>query len=590
VSSSDFVETLRRWINTEGFPAYDLEADSARGHCGMVFFLKAKQFGFSPAQIAVKTLDLKDLKHFDRTLEELHREFGMWLRLTEHNNILLPLGLQVATVELTASEDCQGGRAMQIPLMPMKRMDGSLRDWIGSERFSAEAKLSALAQAFNGLAHIYRNGLEGHGDLKPENILYIDQSRGFAFPDDAWISKLPWVIKIADFGWADAWRDYGYKNKALRQYMAPERLGENASVVPEKSDMFAMGIIAAEVLQGDHPAGCLKKVRKSDGEWVWNVKSDGVWRKTVERGEWNLEGICSPRLLELVKRCLNPIPMDRPSAVESVEIVCKELKEVYGVDIRPTLDLWSKESVRDVLPWVSPEREEIGRLRSTIGLGKEEAKKAVLRLREILCLMEPANLYSIEDWIRGAEALLDVLERDRSQEADADRKRVRAKARDLFSRRLGMMSKRDFETLSQSINVNDYQRPFQHFAHIIGDLSELANIDFEQAYQGEWGLSDLALSGFAFAMHSRSRLGYTKRGTMDYLNIAIDLSPGEAVLYYYRASHQHDLLVLWRIKEGTSGDGGVDIQRIVSDLEKAIQLEPEWNKPRETLEAVRGMI
>ena len=466
--NSSSIDQLKLWIRVHGFPDFELEDEFTRGTYGLVFFLNAKDLQSHPSTLALKTLDPETLPENTKSLVELQRELAKWLRLPAHNNVLDARQCKFAVLSIPDSRNPGGYRSVEIPVMPMERMDGSLEHWTKSGWFTAEAKLSALAQAFNGLSHLYREGFEGHGDLKPDNLLYTDISATHSVTPNTWLSELPWVVKIADFGWADAWLDYGYTNKALRAYMAPERLGAKAVFVSEKSDMFAMGIIVAEVLQGKHPASNLKRARESDGEWS----------KRALRGDWNLEGITSARLRDLVKGCLDPDPSKRPSAMEGMKLICSEMKEAHGIDIEPTLVFWSTPSFQDTLPFISSTSQEIERLMKTIGLGNLEASKSANRLREIFGTLTPVDIYSLEDWVQAANGLLNFLNNDKSNIANAERSQIREQARVLLESALGNVSHSDLAKMAASIYREDIVTPFEHFSHLVGDLAGIAEVEF----------------------------------------------------------------------------------------------------------------
>jgi serine/threonine protein kinase len=298
-------------------PDYELDGEVKQGAYGMVFFANAVSEHQTLQSIALKTLIPKNLERPTSSVKELQREIEKWMLLPGHMNILGNRGFKTLKLVLPALSDKEIGKSVQIPIIEMEKMDGSLRDWIELERFSTRDRLIVITQVFNGLAHLYKNGLEGHGDLKPENLFYTDQTPKLAdFNKEKYRSYCPYIIKIADFGLADAWIDTGATNMAWRKYMAPERLGENNKFVPEKSDMFAMGIIAAEITQRRHPSRNLKQATKSDGKWI----------RAAAKGDWDLSSIQSETMKELILNCLNMDPRRRPTAQEAIHTVCEELK------------------------------------------------------------------------------------------------------------------------------------------------------------------------------------------------------------------------------------------------------------------------
>jgi serine/threonine-protein kinase len=101
-------------------------------------------------------------------------------------------------------------------------------------------------QILDAVGYAHRPG-DIHRDLKPENILLATTEDG------------PRVAKVLDFGLAK-FGDAGSDVTALTKtgavlgtlaYMAPEQLLGRA--VDERSDVFALGTIAAEAVSGRHP-------------------------------------------------------------------------------------------------------------------------------------------------------------------------------------------------------------------------------------------------------------------------------------------------------------------------------------------------
>jgi hypothetical protein len=120
---------------------------------------------------------------------------------------------------------------------------GSLRRYVGRELTPAQVG-GALGGVLAGLAHAERHGVV-HRDLKPENLLVAEDGQ----------------VKIADFGIAKASHD-ARATAALTTtgttlgtpaYMSPEQaMGED---VGPPSDLYALGIVAFELLVGRVPFG-----------------------------------------------------------------------------------------------------------------------------------------------------------------------------------------------------------------------------------------------------------------------------------------------------------------------------------------------
>jgi serine/threonine protein kinase len=266
------------------------------------------------------------------------------------------------------------------------------------------------------LQYLYDRGFEGHGDLKPSNLLYDDLRHKFQLKEKVtWPSTLhPWRIRVADLGWTDAWVDLGFSNKALRNYMAPERL--DRTVVRIKSDMFSMGVIASELLQGHHPAENLKKA----------LESEGKWKKWVENGERNLRQIQSTRLQRIIERCLDPNPDSRPDSLEFLDELCAELSSTHCLDVAKTLGLWRSGASGGDL--VAQHDHEAWAAVQSPRLGAAETQAS---LQQISKKMEQVNVIDFEGceaWARLAEAFVHLTagtpeEQDRIRKLASDQSR-----------------------------------------------------------------------------------------------------------------------------------------------------------------------
>ena len=573
------IDFLKFWIELHGFPDWKLERRPEEGRQGVVFFLKAKGENTSPTSLALKTVNPEKALDLPRLVEELQRELGKWIRLPYHRNVVSASPFKIAAIRIPNPAAPGSFVPIKVPVVPMERMDGSLREWVNSDRFSMAARLVALAQTFNGLVHLYSNGIEGHGDLKPENILFADIRKRFSVPATSWLSTYPWEVKIADLGWADAWKDYGYTDKAFRPYVAPERLGQKGYVVPERSDIFSMGLIAAELVQGRHPCEEYEEAKLTDVNWTTSQKK---WTRKAERKDWDLKGIPSARVARLVDLCLDPDPSNRPTALECVHVLCEELKEVHDLDIEPTLQAWGAETIQNSAPYYSSNLGRIERLQGTKGLGEIEEAKTVTELREIFSTIQPDDLYTLQEWTRAAELLLSLLEEESSPEVRSECERIRQQARHHFEKTLGPLTHVELKGLATRMHDSDWIQPFEHFAHLVGHLGRLSSVEFEQALAGEWDIGDLAVAGFAYHMSNRARMASAPaRGVIEYLDIAIEKSLTQAVPYYFRALRKQEILFFEEC--GLPREVEVSTSDIQRDLELACQLDPDWSEPRGAL-------
>jgi serine/threonine-protein kinase len=132
----------------------------------------------------------------------------------------------------------------------MERLHGAtLRDEIRRSGFlDPGATADLFDQLLDGVAAAHAEGIV-HRDLKPENIVIERRESGAL------------AIKILDFGLAKFRPiDTELSNTALTEagvvvgtfgYMAPEQL--SGSAVDQRADIFAIGVILAEVLTGRRP-------------------------------------------------------------------------------------------------------------------------------------------------------------------------------------------------------------------------------------------------------------------------------------------------------------------------------------------------
>jgi serine/threonine protein kinase len=196
-------------------------------------------------------------------------------------------------------------------------------------------RLIALVQTCSGLEWLYEHGLEGHGDLKPANILLRDLRESFVLPEQGFPSKLhPWQARVADLGWADIWCRGGGTYHAWRPYLAPERF--RSIVVPEASDIYAVGVIACELLSGVHPAGDRTELLAKK----WNQKKWEAWAASTNR----VVNIEPTSLRDLILRCLRPDSSSRPRASDLKAALCVILENTYGLRVVSQLRLQDEQA------------------------------------------------------------------------------------------------------------------------------------------------------------------------------------------------------------------------------------------------------
>lgn len=564
-------QDLKNWL-VEKYHDYDLDPEPLHGTYGLIWFLKSKHANSYSDTIALKTLAPERLNDLEtqEDITYLRKEFEMWLNLPDHRNVVQ--ATRFDTAHLTSGDQKKG--MISLPVMLMPRMTGSLQEWVDNSAFSMEDRLIALAQSLNGLLHLYKHKFEGHGDLKPSNILYRNERTRLVLDDrKAWPSLAhPWIIKIADLGWANAWIHFGFTNKAQRQYLAPERL--KGKFIPCKSDMFSMGIIAAELLQGRHPAPNLKKA----------LSSGEKWDRCVEKKEWKLDGIICHRLQKLILKCLAYHHEDRPTPEECLSEICAELRETYDQDIGPTLQLWNERK----LPAISVYQRAAWVALQASDLGGQEAKRSRENIEQLIKGIIVLGLESCEEWLTLALALFELLKREGPDSA-AQINQLRDSAKMYMKTVFGNIDRHRLESVAPrgdwSTTTNTSVQPFERFSYAIRDTAHIAGVTYESEAVGAAALGPLALAVFAYSAASDAFSGNGKSNLEYFLAEAIRHAPEQAVPYFYRARWRWNR---WTASSSTMKPNAEDLAPWVADLEIAIRLSPTWEAPRSFLQYLQS--
>ena len=133
----------------------------------------------------------------------------------------------------------------RIPFFVMELIDGvALTTFADRERFSPAERLELIARVADAVAHAHARGFV-HRDLKPQNILVDETGQP----------------KVLDFGVARSTTpSFGTLNHTQTgqlvgtlPYMAPEQAGESPDAIDERTDVYALGVIAFELLAGRLP-------------------------------------------------------------------------------------------------------------------------------------------------------------------------------------------------------------------------------------------------------------------------------------------------------------------------------------------------
>ena len=194
----------------------------------------------------------------------------------------------------------------------MDLLDGEpLRARVKRGPVPAAEACAILDEIASGLAAAHGKGF-AHRDLKPDNV-FIGQHGG----------RLD--VKLLDFGLAKllptsqlvserAFRTATGVQLGTPDYMSPEQLRADPDV-DHRTDIFAMGVLAFEILTGSRP-------RRLGGD---RFDLDGTPSEVLAR----LPGV-PPDLAQLVETMLAPAPDDRPS-IAATRAVLKRLRPILAI-------------------------------------------------------------------------------------------------------------------------------------------------------------------------------------------------------------------------------------------------------------------
>jgi serine/threonine protein kinase len=214
-----------------------------------------------------------------------------------------------------------------IPVASFRYWGNDLNNLIKTSHPSQVTKLSLLIYTCIGLRHCYSRGLIAHQDLKPANIFIQNIKGDFVGLPDLDVYDF---AKIADFGLANAFKDYNVFNGS-RPYMAPEQWNENE--LSQATDIFALGVIFFELItHGHHPVGIKLRdfwpIPKNENSKKWTRPAG--WKKWIEDGcEIELsEGISVDKgILDFIKKMLLFNPLHRPSINDVISFLLNQLKD-----------------------------------------------------------------------------------------------------------------------------------------------------------------------------------------------------------------------------------------------------------------------
>jgi len=258
--------------------SYRVLDEIGRGGMGIVYAAEDTRLG---RQVALKALPPNYLSE-QAGRERLRREARAAASLT-HPGIATVYALEDIEGELYITSELVRGQ--------------TLRDELANGPLPPDRLLATLLDIADALAAAHAQGIV-HRDLKPENIMRAANGH----------------VKILDFGLARS-IEPGERSTMTQLtkagtavgtpgYMAPEQL--SGGPVDARSDVFAFGVLAAELATGEHPFG-------PDSAAMLRRMTQLMEGKALSTaGAWS-----APHLEHVARRCMRAEPAERyPSGME----------------------------------------------------------------------------------------------------------------------------------------------------------------------------------------------------------------------------------------------------------------------------------
>ncbi len=243
----------------------------ARGGMSNVVFMDDLQHGVPTAMKTARTLSNSDHERFEQ-------ECRIMLRIPPHPHLICPYHTLVRDGRTYLFLEYAGG--------------GTLRQRIGG-RTNVARSLEMLLKIARGIAHLHANSVI-HRDLKPENILVDGEGEP----------------KISDFGLATyvLFESDGQGEGGTPPYMAPEQWA-SLGAAHAAADVYAFGIIAHELLNGEHPLSSLPLTKDE-------------WRAAHlhQQAAGSIADVPTA-VAAMIVACQAKDPEQRPSMAEVVEVL-----------------------------------------------------------------------------------------------------------------------------------------------------------------------------------------------------------------------------------------------------------------------------
>ena len=282
---TDVRERLQRTLGT----AYTIDRELGGGGMSRVFVAEDTRLG---RRVVVKLLSPE--LGAGVSADRFEREIRLAARL-QHPHI----------VPLLAAGDVDG-----LPYYTMPFVSGaSLRERLQAGPMSASEAQGILRDVAKALSYAHKQGIV-HRDIKPENVLL---SEGTAMVADFGVAR---AISAATTMAGGATITQAGMAVGTPAYMAPEQAAGDPDV-DFRADLYAFGVMAYELLAGQHPFAERKTAHALvTAHLTEQPKPIGTHTTTV-----------GPSLATIVMQCLGKDPLERP---ESASAVVEALESAAG--------------------------------------------------------------------------------------------------------------------------------------------------------------------------------------------------------------------------------------------------------------------
>ncbi|XP_009623495.1 serine/threonine-protein kinase STY17-like isoform X2 [Nicotiana tomentosiformis] len=233
-------------------------------------------------EVAIKVLKPEQL-NMDM-LKEFSQEVFI-MRKIRHKNVIQFIGACTRSPNLCIVTEFMSG--------------GSIYNFLHKQKgaFKLPTLFKAAADVSKGMNYLHQNKII-HRDLKTANLLMDEHG----------------VVKVGDFGVARVQAQTGVMTAETGTYrwMAPEVIEHRP--YDHKADVFSFGIVLWELLTGEIPYACLTPLQAAIG-----VVQQGL-RPTIPEH-------AHPKLVELLQKCWQQDPTQRPDFSEILDILQHLTKE-----------------------------------------------------------------------------------------------------------------------------------------------------------------------------------------------------------------------------------------------------------------------